>query len=209
MNVANEPALQEATRQILWPYLLGGVGLALFGWSLYWMGTLLIGIILGSAIGLFFALFGATMLEMPENTALLISGLGGILGAVLGAFMMRMIQNYFFFLVGALLGAPLGWKIMQMPSIAAQEWAQGGGADAGAVALGALIGGGILLLCRRYIIIIVTSLIGASMIAVSVPSDRPELIALPSFVIALVIQTGMLRAFVPKERVDRALRRKD
>jgi len=194
--------------EIIWPYFMLGIALCLFGWTIYWTGINAIGIAVGGGAGVAGGLFGAKALEMPENTAMIMMAIGVVLGAVLGVMLIRTLQTYLFFLLGALLGAPLAWKLLQMPPISEQPWAGQSGAAALAVLIGGLGGGFFVLFARRFIITTVTALVGAVLIAISVPSKNQLAIAGFSFLGAFAIQTGLIRMFVPSHHIERATRRK-
>lgn len=184
--------------QVNWIYFSVGAVLGLFGWTLYWFGVHVIGTALGGVTGLAAGLLIGTFMELQDDVVFIMTGVGAVLGGVLGALLMRMVQNYFFFLLGAGLGALLGWQILQHPSVAAQSWAQGSMGGVIAVVVGGLVGGGLMLMLRRYVISVVTALVGAVMIAISVPYPGKELyIAASVFVFCVAVQTGLVRKFVP------------
>lgn len=203
-----DPISQQAVTEILWPTLLFGVVVAMFGWTLYWTGLHVIGAALGGAAGAAGALFGASLMDVAEQTRYLIIGGGGLLGAVLGVLLMRAIQFYFFFLLGACLGGPAAYSALKLEALASQPWAATDGGKVGMFLAGAAAGGVIAILGRRYIISLLTAAIGSAAIALSLPTEHQEWIALGCFVFSFGTQAGLTRKFVPKHRVDRATRRR-
>ncbi|MCH8333772.1 hypothetical protein IIC65_07550 [Candidatus Sumerlaeota bacterium] len=190
--------------EIDWTLLIPGVVIALFGWTLYWTGVHVIGAFVGAGAGSVGGIvIGALM--FPSSPMLLATCLGAAVGAVLGVILMRAIQIYFFFLVGASFGAPLGWSLLQLSPFENQAWAHSLGVELGAVALGGLAGGFLVLRSRRYIVALVAAAVGSTFIALSLPWDMSVLIAVPCFLTSMAIQTGLIRKFLSKERIDRAM----
>jgi hypothetical protein len=116
--------------------------------------------------------------------------------------MLRAIQYYFFFLIGAGLGAPLAWRALKLAESAEQGWADGSTRGVVVVVAGALVGGALVLLLRRYIVAVVAALIGSAMIAEGLPYENKLMIAAPCFAVSVVIQTGLIRRFIPEKGVE-------
>lgn len=193
--------------QIAWPLLIPGIVIALFGWVLYWTGIRIVGAFLGAGAGLVIALLAGTHFDVSSNLFLIMCIVGLLAGAAAGLFLIQKLHNYFFFFMGALIGAPIGLRFLAMEPVADQAWSTSTAAQLIAPALGALIGGVALLRARRYVVALAAALIGSTMIAVSLPYERGALIAIPCFITSMVVQTGLIRSFLPEERVDKLIPR--
>lgn len=164
------------------------------------MGIQAIGILLGGSVGLAIGLLISTLMKMPDDQAIMVFGVAGALGGVMGWFLIRLIQSYFFFIVGAFFGGPLAWKLIKTEPLASMPWTQEKLAPVIAVILGVLGGGLLVLFARRYVIAVLTALLGASMIAFSVPVQNQGLVGAPIFIISAAIQTGFARMFQSKKK---------
>jgi hypothetical protein len=201
--LAQEPAIAH----VVWPLLAAGLAVGLLGWTLYWTGVHVIGAVAGGAVGLAGAMLGSTALEITENAELILVIGGALFGAILGMLLMRVIQFYVFFVLGATLGTPMALAALRSETFASQPWAQGQAAMVGAVVLGALVGGAVVLFGRKYVISILTAAAGAVAVALSLPLPHQEWIVLGAFAVFLAVQLGFVRRYVRNDQVDRALRR--
>ncbi len=170
-----------------------GIILCLFGWICYWGGLHVLGALAGGAFGVAAGVLASYVGQLGQNS-LIVIGISALVGAVGGIFLIRMLHRGFFLLSGIFIGLLLGLQvavILHDTAWAQQfQWFKGGAGLAGAV-LGALA----FLLLSRHIIIIITSVAGAFLTALSFPFRDPLLIFLIALFLALIIQTGVVRHF--------------
>ncbi|MCE5229679.1 hypothetical protein LLG95_08795 [bacterium] len=184
-------------------YLVLGLALGLFGWLLYWAGLPLIGGVIGASAGAALGYVAATLLQGPAWAIPVGIGAGLVLGAILGVFLMRALQLYFFFAVGAILGGSAGFHFIQSGML--REYI-GGPGSMGAyvtICLLALVGGLLLVKLRRFIVAFVTSVIGAILFTSALKPEWQGLGLPVSFIVFLAIQIGLVRRFVDIEKFDR------
>jgi hypothetical protein len=187
-----------------WQYLVTGMVIGLFGWLLYWAGLPVIGAMIGGSVGgsLGYVLSGLVTSGwgLPVMT-----GLGIVLGAAFGMFLVKTLQIYFFFVTGASLGGAFGYKLVAagvfgLAASSAAAW--------GLVALCALAGGLILVWGRRFIVAFVTSIIGSVCVSLGFPPDWQNVAMVVALVMFLAVQIGLVRKFVDQEAFDRRTRRR-
>jgi hypothetical protein len=135
--------------------VLGGA-LCLFGFALY-MGTIhLIGLVLGGILG---AVAGATIADLAklEGTTALLALVGGaLIGAIVGWFLFELAQRILIILVGIGLGLYVGRTLVAgLGGTWAQPWVP---------LVTAVIGGLLFALLWKYAIILVTVMVGASLL---------------------------------------------
>lgn len=185
-----------------WRIACIGLALGLFGWTIYWAGLPLIGAIVGAGAGgsLAYVLTGF----VDSRTAMwviLVTGL--ILGAVAGMGLIRAMQYYMFFIVGALLGGSLTWSGMEVFELHAHVAQWGVWAPILIVFIGALLGALILMRLRRFVIAIVTAFMGATLVDVAFPYIDAPLVFPIALAVFLAVQCGMVHRFVSDESFDR------
>lgn len=193
---------------VLWPFLILGIVIGLFGWMLYWAGLPVIGAMVGAATGGLAAtgLWAALEISDEISTWVPVIGAGG--GVVFGFLLVRLVQHYFFFIIGTFFGAALGWNAITSPPLGDQAWAESVWAGLGAVFFCGLVGGFVFLAARRYIVAFVAAVIGTALVVISVPDSNPYYVGVPTFICSMLIQTGLLRKFLPQEPSRRAPPRK-
>ncbi|MGC8873106.1 MAG: hypothetical protein ACP5SI_01490 [Chloroflexia bacterium] len=166
--------------------LLGILGalLCLFGFSLY-MGSLkLVGMVLGGSFGALAGLIGAYLGHIQDRTTVLIIALGGaLLGMAIGWRFLRTLNRFLILLIGAGLGYVLG-------RYALDSGAGGFWSEPWVPFACALAGGIAAALLYRYIIILVTVVIGSLLIF---QVSRNIYIAGIAFLIGLLVQVGLFR----------------
>ncbi|OPZ05355.1 MAG: hypothetical protein BWZ08_02507 [candidate division BRC1 bacterium ADurb.BinA292] len=182
-----------------WFFLIAGIVLGLFGWMLYWAGLPIIGAVVGAgAIGSLG--YMASGFVSAAWAPLVFGGAGAVLGAFLGIALIRVLQLYFFFISGAILGAALAYQFTGTTAF------QGSSAAAIIiVVVGALVGGFVLLKARRFVVAIVTAAIGAMLVQTGLQSQNP-LVLVTSFVIFAAVQIGLVRRYVDQEAFDHRTR---
>lgn len=195
-------AEQAAQPGVIHAYMGLGIALCLFGWTLYWTGMHVVGTSTGALAGMAAGLLSAELLNLPDQPAMITVGTGAALGGLAGAFLMRMIQKFFFFVTGAAMGAPLGWQMLLAEPVKHQPWAKEAWAAAAFVAGGALAGGLLCLVLKRYVMAVVTALVGACFIAFSIPSDNQTTIAAACFALSAAFQTGATRFVTGKKKKE-------
>jgi hypothetical protein len=187
--------------QILWPVLIVGLLVGTFGWMIYWAGINVIGVFVGAGAGLAFAVLVEHYFEL-ERFSLIIHILGMILGGVGGMYLMRALNYYAFFVIGVFLGTAVGSSFLALSIFEAQPWAQTDRALIVATVIGAVTGGLIVLMLRRYVIAIVAAVAAAMLIAVSFPGPHRDVIVLLVFIGSAAIQFLFIRMFLPEERMN-------
>lgn len=187
--------------QILWPVLLLGALIATLGWMIYWAGINVIGAFVGAGAGVAMAVLVESYFDLTGYSAVL-HVVGFFLGAAGGMYLMRAINYYAFFIIGVMLGAPIGSSFLTLSLFENQDWAHTDRALIAATVIGAIGGGALVLALRRYVIAIVAAVAGSMLIAVSVPGPHRDVIALLSFIASAVIQFLLIRSFLPEERMN-------
>jgi len=186
---------------VLWPVFIVGVVIATFGWLIYWAGINVIGAFVGAGAGVALASLITNMFEL-ERFGPFISMGGLFAGGVAGVYLMRALNYYAFFIIGVMLGAPIGTSFVGLPIFEGQAWALTDRALIISTVVGAVGGGILVLVLRRYVIAVVAAVAGAMLIAVSVPEPHRDVAGLAGFVGSVVIQFFLIRAFLPQERMN-------
>lgn len=194
-------ASSAANQEIIWTLFALGVVVGTCGWMLYWAGLHVIGGFVGAGAGVLLAFWVVQAMGWQAHP-LIVTVVGMIGGGTAGILIMRLIDYWAFFLIGVALGAPLGATALNLPWLQEEPWAQTRLALIVASVIGALAGGMLILGTRRYVIAVVAAMAGAGMIALAVPDASRFLIALMAFILSLVVQFGMIRAFLPPERMS-------
>ena len=196
--------MQAATLNI--PLILAGLVVGLFGWVLYWAGIPIIGGIIGACAGGALGVFASDFIQTTWALPLFI-GIGIVLGAILGVMLMRALQLYFFFAAGASIGGTFTWRLLQQHPTENLVSATPGWGVLLAVVVGAIIGGFILVRFRRFIIAVITSVIGAALLATGLPLQYQLIGGLIGLVVFLAVQIGLVRRFVEQEAFDHRMQR--
>lgn len=168
--------------------LITGAVLCLVGWTLYRVALHAIGVALGAGLLGTLAL-GIDMLFDPEGQYTLYALLGGgVLGAILGIWIIRKIHKFAFFalgVVGGLLAAQMLWPFAmeQYPEQTASEFA-------GPVfyIAGALLTGVAAILFSGHLIILTASLVGAVLISKNAAPDIASQVFLITLPLAILFQ---------------------
>jgi hypothetical protein len=187
--------------QILWPVLVLGVLVGTLGWMLYWAGINVIGAFVGAGAGLAFGVLVQLYFEI-ERFVFVVHALSVIVGAVGGVYLMRALNYYAFFIIGVFLGTAVGSSFLALSIFEDQEWARTDRALIIATVIGAVSGGLLVLMLRRYIIAIVAAVAGSMLIGVSFPGPHRDVIVLLSFIGSAAIQFLFIRMFLPEERMS-------
>lgn len=187
--------------QVLWPVLIVGLLIGTLGWMIYWAGINVIGAFVGAGAGVAMAGLVITSFSLARFGPF-ISMAGLILGAVGGVYLMRAINYYAFFIIGVMLGAPIGSAFPGLSIFENQDWAHSNTTIAISTAVGALAGGMLVLVLRRYVIAMVAAVAGAMLVAISVPEQHREVVGLLAFIASAIIQFMLIRAFLPEERMN-------
>ena len=189
------------TEAIHLPYILAGLALGLLGWVIYWAGLPIIAGVVGAGAGASLGYMAAGVIQAEWAPPFLV-GAGMILGGFLGVVLMRALQVFFFFIVGASLGGAGMYHLVEvgfLRDVIAPPPSLEGFA---AIAAGALVLGVLMIKLRRFVVAVVTSVIGAAIFTAGLPPHwQPA--ALPiSVIVFLAIQVGLVRKFVREEHFD-------
>ncbi len=188
-----------------WIWIGSGLAVGLLGWLLYWAGVPLIGAALGAGAGgaLGFLLSGFIQAPWAET---FLTGVGLVVGGVAGILLIRALQLYFFFATGASLGGAYAWQLLGREPLAGLAQSYGEWAQWLVVGLGALVGGLLLIQLRRFIVAVVTSVVGAIMFTHGVPPQHQTPALIISLIVFIAVQIGIVRRFIRKEEFDKYTR---
>jgi len=185
-----------------WPYIIAGVIIGLFGWMVYWAGTLAIGAIVGGgALGMLGYILGG-LIPAPWGSTLGV-GVGVVLGTIGGVFFIRAMMLYFFFAMGASLGGSIAWKLAHGGALSFLPGASEGIGLTVTVIVGMLLCGFLILALRRFIIAVVTSVVGATLLSLGLPPTWQSAGWLIALVVFMVVQAGLVHRFVDRDSFDR------
>mgnify|MGYP001767575767 CR=1 FL=1 len=147
-----------------------GAALCLGGWAIYWVGTRLIAMAFGLAMG--FALGQVILLSLgisSEASNLVLLSCTG-LGAVAGLLLVRPVTTFMFVLAGFAFGALLG-RVGSQIYFMIQGWEFGFTTSVVGVILGsAAVFAALACFLQKYIMIVITSFIGAHFLVLCVPA---------------------------------------
>ena len=191
---------------IQWPYLIGGLVVGLFGWLLYWAGIPIMGGIVGASAGGSLGIIIADLVQSSINPNIFL-GAGVLIGAVLGVLLMRAIQTYFFFVVGASLGGSVAWQVVHH-GLARGATFNPDLKTMGIILGGALLGGFLMVYFRRFVVALGTSVGGAVMVTYGIPATVSQYklqILLVCLAVFLAVQVGLVRRFVERDEFDRRM----
>lgn len=185
-------------------YLVVGLALGLFGWLLYWAGLPLIGGVIGASAGASLGYVGSAAIQGgPEWLPSACIGAGFVLGAILGVYLMRALQLYFFFATGAILGGSGAFHMIKSGILHNYIGGIGSVGSYVTICLFALVAGLLLVKMRRFIVAFVTSVIGASLFAMALKPEWRGLGLPVSFIVFMAVQIGLVKRFVDIEKFDR------
>lgn len=190
-----------------WAIIIPGIAIGLFGWMLYWTGLPLIGGVVGAGVGGMIGYLASGLVEVAWALNVF-TAVGFLLGAVVGVFLIRTIQTYFFFASGAGLGGALCWNLIEQGPFQNLADSSPGWGVALVVIVGALAGGLLVLRYRRFIIAVVTSVIGMLMVTPAIPERYQFIGSLVALAFFLAVQCGLVRRFVDREAFDRRTARR-
>lgn len=183
-------------------YTIVGAGLCVGGWALFWVGSRLLGVALGVAFGFFFGELLGIVLKLEANAALLAQLTCSILGALGGLMAMRAASTFAFALAGFLFGALLG----RLGSELYAQWHHETYAFTTQVAIAVAASGGVMavlaLLMQKYIMIVITSYVGATFLVPSVEVlANHEPWATPAVILASILwQVILLTRLITSRR---------
>jgi hypothetical protein len=186
--------------------IIAGLALGLFGWVLYWAGIPLIGGLIGAGAGGALGVFAADYFHLSPNLLFLLLGIGVVLGGFLGVVLMRALQIYFFFTTGASIGASLTWYLLHNSPVRAMAVRSTGWGVLIAVAVGAIAGGLVFVYYRRFIVAVITSIVGVMLLTAGLPEQFRLIGGVVALVVFLAAQIGLVNRFVEREAFDRRMR---
>lgn len=162
------------------------------------------GALIGACAGAGAAWAGCALAGLDPADTPWIVPVGGLVGFVVGIFLIRGLHRLFFFLAGALMGmaaalAGHGWAVSHA------DWAARDAALWRVVfpVLGCAVGGMAMVYGSRWVVALVASAAGSVMIVLAF-DDPLALIALPPLVLgSFFLQIGLLRRVTPARRPKR------
>ena len=175
-------------------YILIGLALGTLGWLLYRAGLTIVGALVGAAFGGAIAslLSGAFGLQ---NTGF-VAGIGVVAGIVLGVLLIKALLTYFFFATGASLGAAFAMFLSGNSS-------QIAGVPQGLlVAFCGLVGGLLLVYLRRYVVALISAVLGAVILSMGLPREYQSVGMIVALVVFVATQVGLVKRFVDQEAFD-------
>lgn len=189
---------------IYWFTLILGIAIGLCGWMIYWAGLPVIGGFVGACAGLSLGGLLGEQLGWDGNQAFILTLFSAALCGVLGVLLIRMVQYYFFFLIGALIGAPSALVLQQAPYLVDQPWMHGPLASIVLIVLGAWAGGSIFLWCRRYVVAIASAVAAARLIPYSLQMEANAiLVSFLVFGLSMAVQTMLIRGYMPEDELKK------
>lgn len=188
-----------------WEWIIAGTIVGLMGWMLYLGGVPLVGAVAGGAAGAAFAYIATGMFALTGDAVTIWTAVGGVVGVGLGFMLLRMIQRYAFFLIGAAMGGSAAWSFLQK---AGSGWFDDPIVQGICVLAAAMIAGSMLVRFRRFVMAVVTSFIGAALVSMGLPEEHAAWGGLTAVAVFLAAQCGLVGRFVDDEKFDRRVRRK-
>lgn len=139
-----------------------GTGLCLGGWAVFYLGTRVLGLALGLGFGFFFGELLAMVLKLDTQPANLVSLACALLGAFGGLVLMRATTTFAFGLAGFLFGALLGRLGLEIHAEVNRETFRFTTESSVIVLLAAATMGVLAVWLQKYVMIVITSYIGAN-----------------------------------------------
>ena len=185
-----------------WTTLCIGIALCAGGWMLYWIGLHLTGALTGACLGLAVA-WASVQVVLGDDPMRMwwILPIGGLVGFALGIFFIRGLHRFFFFFIGAVLGMACGQAFFDW-SLTRSAWLDANRSVGRGIFLvmGSALGGLAMVYGSKWVVALVTSIIGSLLIALSIPDPLALLGVLPLAIASFFLQIGVLRRAIPAER---------
>jgi hypothetical protein len=183
-----------------------GAGLCLGGWAIYWVGTRLIAMAFGLAMGFAFGQF--VILSLGVNTdasnLILLSCTG--LGAVAGLLLVRPVTTFLFVLAGFAFGVLLG-RVGSQVYFMIQGWKFEFTTTVAGIILGsAAVFAALACFLQKYIMIVITSFIGAHFLVLCIPALSEPRWQPYAFSALMIASCAWQILFVTKLAVDKPRR---
>ena len=174
--------------------IVAGLVLCLFGWTAYWAGLRLLGAMCGALAGGGVAFVAFLFVE---NDQWLFAGCAGaaVIGAVLGVLIIKRAHYFLFFVTGAVLGLAGAWTLQAQWHAWFEEHVPEGTGRLLYFAGATVVGGLLLVLAHRLVVILLTALAGTGLFLLGVPWPKYAILGPPVFVGSVLVQTGILAAF--------------
>ena len=173
---------------ILIPKILVGIFLLIFGRKLFWLFV--------AGIGFFAATGFSSQLfrSQPEWFILIFALATGIIGALLAVFLQRIAIGLAGFLAG-------GYLTLSLLDILGVELARLAWLP---LIIGGIVGAMLVVLLFDWALIVLSSLVGASLISQAIPLEPlfGVLLFIGSLFVGIVIQAGMIRAEKSKPEIQ-------
>lgn len=165
------------------PLLILGAVIGFFGWTLYRVGVPALGAIAGGAAGYAAATFVVAFMKLESSALPIAIGLGIIIGATLGMLLIRALQFYLFFGSGMLLGGAFVKKLWDASIGLSNVIAPTAANQIIVIIIGAVLGGIMMTMLKKFVIIPVTSIVGAMLVGSGLPLNMQ----IPGSIIALCL----------------------
>jgi hypothetical protein len=173
---------------LLIPKVLVGIFLLVFGRKLFWLFV--------AGVGFFAATGFASQLfrSQPEWFILILASAAGIIGALLAVFLQRIAIGIAGFLAGGYLALSL-LEILGVES-ARLAWLP--------LIIGGIVGALLVVLLFDWALIVLSSLVGASLISQVIPLEPPlgVVLFICSLCVGIAAQTAMMRADKSKSEIQ-------
>jgi hypothetical protein len=168
-----------------------GAALCLGGWVIVWAGTRLLGIFIGLGFGFVFGEVLALVLDLAPDPHQMTTLACSLIGAVAGIFLARIVTAGAFAIVGLLFGALIGRVGAAVLFAASQSPFEFTPPVIAAIAITAVVFALLAVWLQRFIIIVITSYVGAAFLTGAFPALREHLVwwFLAFFTGAVVWQT--------------------
>ncbi|MCX7719062.1 MAG: hypothetical protein N2111_11775 [Candidatus Sumerlaeaceae bacterium] len=181
-----------------------GASLCLGGWVIVWAGTRLFGIVIGLGLGFVFGELLSLVLNLAPDQHQLTLLACSLLGAVAGIFLARIVTAGAFAVIGLLFGALLGRigsEVFFVVTDSQFEWTR---SVMGVVAVCAAVFALLAVFLQRFIIIVVTSYVGAAFLTGAFPALREHLVwwFLAFFTGAIVWQTLFVTKLASNKKAE-------
>lgn len=171
-------------------FALGGLAMLLFGWLIFRLGTRLLGVALGAGFGFFIGEVLGVVLQADRNTGLYITVACSIVGALGAIFLIKAVTNFLFALIGFLFGALVGRigadiyaHSQQVPFELASEHGV-------IILVTAIVVALLAVLLQRWIMILITSYMGATFLVAGVDMLAQQPLAFPVVLVLGILWQG-------------------
>ena len=181
-------------------YIILGVILCCLGWTIYWSGVKVLGMVIGMAMGMTLGIVCILILGLEkEITQAIVVGILGTVGLIAGIFLFKNLHYLFFFAMGAALGVLASSLLMDdFLRLIRIETANEIYQIIFKICI-AVVSGILFVVLSKYVVVIVAAFFGTWLINSGAGDTLPDYVYIPVFLTSLVIQTGLIKSFKPPE----------